>query len=118
MTNLINAVTVSIGRNVGTVPMSALLWESYKIATRNIMNLALQRPVDFVVDGQGGEWEGTPEESAILTTLAGDDGFNADQVNGLRQMLKWLLRDYHQDAVAVHVGNSALVTAPVLEAVA
>ena len=68
-------VTVTIGRNVGTTPMSDAVWAEF----RNQVTTVLRTISDDVFgpfDGYG-EWEGVTEESTTFTALTVSNSFSS-----------------------------------------
>lgn len=97
-------VTISIGRNIGDEPMGDYQWEEY----RNAISGYLARFADTVyVDGahSRGEWDGIPEDSATWVAAV-----PVGNVNGLRASLVLDCWTYDQDAIALTIGETELVS--------
>ena len=95
-------VTVSIGRNIGSVPMPGPEWRRFR---RTVSEALAGGPV-FVRDARTvGQWEGVSEESR--TWVASVD---TDAVDVLLQSMRCLARAYCQDAIAVTVGHTVLAS--------
>lgn len=98
-------VTVSIGRNVGAVPMSVERWHYYVTDTRKAVN-AVASAVHFVGRGSG-IYDGALEDSfSIVATV--DDGASLAL---LAKRLRSLARLYRQDSIAMTVGSTQFVGA-------
>lgn len=99
-----NIVIVSIGRNVGIVPMSDEAWTKFQSRVNVSLTCTVGRP-DFVVVGQGGVWGEVPEESAVFTVLGPDLSW----LPTLRAQLTLVAWSNKQDAIALTVGDSELI---------
>jgi hypothetical protein len=97
-------VTVSIGRNVGDEPLSPDRWLAFKYAVRS----GLGEDATVYVDGAAsiGQWQGVSEESA--TWVADIEETRAALLS--RHLAKVAL-EYGQDAIALTLGETRLVTA-------
>lgn len=99
-------VTVSIGRNIGTEPMSASDWANFQLATRGW--LVVTRSTIYV-DGAPsvGQWEGIAEESCTwVAELSDADVF----LPILRTGLGMTAANYGQEAIALTVGKTEFAT--------
>jgi len=96
---------VVIGRNIGLEPMAQGKWESFRLATRIILD-SWAGCVEFEVCGAGGAWNGAPEDSAVFMVFPIDP-----QWSELLVALAELATDYGQEAIAVAWGQSILVGA-------
>jgi hypothetical protein len=97
-------VTVSIGRNVGDQPMPENRWQDF----RDGISGYLARFADVVyVDAAHsvGEWDGILEDSATYVAAV-----PAANVNGLRACLVLDCWQYGQDAIALTIGETELVS--------
>lgn len=103
-------IAANIGRNVGDKPMSESAWGSFKLDVETTLFQAGARLEDAhgIIEGVGGEWQGTPEESAHVWQLL-TDAPSASAIADTKHALKILARAYGQDAIALIVGESALV---------
>lgn len=101
------AVTVTIGRNVGSDPMGPADWQRYVTHTRAAL---LDVVSDLWIDTPyTGEWEGRTEDAwAFYGPVE-----HTDQLDALRGELGGLAALYGQDAVGLAVGSTELVSAPV-----
>lgn len=97
-------VTVTIGRNVGDVPMHDGRWGSFIIdvfaAVKSVCGLAMSFGPFF---GEG-EWEGVREESSVrifVTSLSAP-------AEELEALLGQLAAEYQQDAIAWSFGPNQL----------
>ena len=97
-------VTISIGRGLpGGGDMDAAQWAAFIDGVRRII---APRGVVFVDAARSvGEWQGQPEESA--TFVVGE--VTPDGVAGILREAAALSRLFHQDAIAVTAGSTALV---------
>jgi len=98
-----NTITVSIGRNVGSEPMSERRWAMFRNTIRNTI---LDNLGAIFVDGaySRGEWDGITETSA--TWVADVEEFT---VPYLEREFARIAREYLQDAIALTVGKTVLV---------
>ena len=95
--------TVSIGRNVGDKPLSPDRWLAFKYAVRQ----CLGEDATVHVDGATslGEWQGMSEESA---TWVAD--ITPERASVLGRHLAKVALEYGQDAIALTLGETRLVT--------
>lgn len=95
--------TISIGRNVGDKPLSADRWLAFRYAIRQ----GLGDDATVYVDGATsvGEWQGVSEESA---TWVAD--ITPERASVLSGHLAKVALDYGQDAIALTLGETRLVT--------
>ena len=107
----LHSYTATIGRNIGTMPMTLTMWEQFKGDVQtDMVNTAVHAAVhvESVETHYGkGMWQGIEEESAkitILTSARMDDG----ALNILRGYLSENARHYGQDAIALTIGESEL----------
>lgn len=93
-------VTVSIGRNVGAVPMPVDVWRRFR---RDVAGYLASGDV-FVSDARTvGRWDGVAEESRTwVASIASSD------VPSIVSAMAALARAYRQDAIAVSVGQTTL----------
>ena len=103
--------TATIGRNVGTEPMSDEHWAEFKASVAADFN--------FVVNGYqadvgqweefygNGVWEDTPEDSFKVTVLL-EEELPKDRLDQLRRYLSENARLFAQDAIALTIGVSEL----------
>ncbi|WP_263729975.1 hypothetical protein [Cellulomonas sp. SG140] len=101
------AVTVTLGRNVGTVPMAAEEWDDFQTDAEAILEgCTVREDVWWCERHYGaGEWDGIREESVRVTLLGVVEVREAQ----LRLELAELADQYRQDAVALSWGESVLV---------
>lgn len=95
-------VVVSIGRNVGDVPLSDEHWLAFQDEVRHALSMGT-----LYVDAahSRGEWLGVAEDSA---TFVADD-FTPYSVGLVSDALAVIGGRYGQDAVAVTTGETTLV---------
>lgn len=102
-----HVITVTIGRNVGTTPMSLTLWGQFQEDVKADMLHAI--PADLAEVHRGvGVWDGVEEESVKLTLLC-HTAPTRDMLAELRALMSENARHYGQDAVALTIGESELV---------
>lgn len=100
--------TISIGRGGAGRRLSDIAWGEF--STNIIQMLNQIRATVFVNAAESiGEWEGVSEESR---TWVADIGDLADFVTGWLELSAAV---WEQDAIAFTVGETTLVTPPVLE---
>lgn len=102
--------TITIGRNVGTEPMSAERWEDFIEDIKADMLLFAAESaihVESVEIHRGkGTWEGVEEDSAKITILTPAQSDNTDILRHYLSETAWL---YDQDAIALTIGMSHLI---------
>lgn len=98
-----STITVSIGRNVGTEPLSDPTWRTFRTTVGNVV--ATWCETIYVSDaGCVGHWDGVDEESR---TWVGEwAGYG--EPNLLIDRLAEVARVYGQDAIAVTTGTTVL----------
>lgn len=99
-------VSVTLGRNVGNVPMPLDRWEEF----RTLIGAALANLLapDFAASYDGrGEWQGIAEDSTILVASGITRPVTSDY---LRAVLSTYAEEFGQDAIALTVGETFLVT--------
>jgi hypothetical protein len=95
-------VTVTIGRNVGDVPMPADAWRSFHAAVRQTLETA---DANVWADASyRGQWDGVYEDAALLHASVEDYA-----VGPIRETLARLAGAYGQDAIGLAVGTAELV---------
>ena len=99
----LDAVTISIGRNIGAEPMPDRRWLMFREAVWEALDTA--DATVHVGDAKSiGEWEGIAEDSATFVAEV-----PPDNVPALLQDIRELCGPYGQDAIAVTVGRTFLV---------
>ena len=105
---MMHTYTVTIGRNVGDVPMSEGEWAEFKRRATKALD-------SFGEGADGGEshegfgvWDETPEQS-FKRTLLKDEPMSDDDLHSLKLELVTLARQFDQDAVALTIGQSELI---------
>lgn len=97
-------VTVSIGRNVGSVPMSDEAWQNFGHAVGALLGRC---SIVYVSAAESrGEWEGIAEDSRtwVAECTEHDAGY-------VREGLRALAAEFRQDAIALTIGSTELVGA-------
>ena len=104
-----STITVSIGRNVGTEPMSENEWFSFREAIKCAVKFT-DHQILFTGDGEG-IWEGQKEDAftIVAMTVADTNGKMGSDTAWLRDWAGRLGRKYGQDAVAITTGETDLV---------
>ena len=102
--------TVTIGRNVGSTPMSDISWFTFE---RRVLDALW---IGGAITGLGAEeisvrkgegaWEGEPEESITVTVLS-PERMPHYRLLELRGRLALFCREYKQDAIALSVNVQA-----------
>ena len=102
-------VSVTIGRNVGTTPMSDRRWREFVMdAQGTIEQNTFERQRESIEIHRGrGEWSGIEEDSAMVTVLL-RSGLSDEARANLKRDLSELARFYDQDAIALTIGTSEL----------
>ena len=99
-----NVVVVSIGRNVGDVPMSDDRWVLFRDQVGAAVHVcATTVHVDQALSQ--GSWQGIPEDAA--TWVAEVPTWGA--IDNLRRRLGALARHWSQDAIALTIGDTELI---------
>lgn len=98
----VRSVTVSIGRNLGTVPMASDLWDTYCADTLRAVRQC-SSAIHYLGLGEG-IYDGMTEDSF---TLVGS--VYRDSIDRLAYALGVLAETYGQDSVAMSVGTTELV---------
>jgi len=99
-------VTISIGRNINDWPMSADDWEMFRIGVRQLILTYWFDATIFVDDAFSiGVWNGIKEESSTFVA-----SINEGEMTSFIAMLTGLAAAYEQDAIAVTVGETQLIT--------
>ena len=101
------SITVTIGRNVSDVPMPEQRWRAFEQDVQELLSRATGASTE--THRGVGSWEGVVEESTKVTLLA-DSPLNVN-IGYIRVNLADLARLYDQDAIALTIGESELVTA-------
>lgn len=105
-------VAITIGRNIGSKPMSVKHWEAFQRRVLGALSTATRggpEPTRF----QGwGDWEDTSEDSTIVqrygTSWLPDYG-TGDGSEWLRAELGEIARVYRQEAIALVIGEGELI---------
>ena len=101
------SITVTIGRNVGDVPMPEQRWEEFKRDVQGTLaNYADPSDQAEYADGHG-VWGYVPEQMHKRTLLSNYEPDEAAMMN-LSRELSELARFYDQDAIALTIGTSTL----------
>ncbi len=97
-----NTITVTIGRNVGEVPLYPRAWRDFTDALDRLVG---ERAEQVFVQAQGcGAWAGVGEDNYTIVASIG-----AASLRTLPAALARLAHEYLQDAIALTVGTTALV---------
>lgn len=114
-----DVVTVTLGRNrrpgssiAPSTPLGDQEWDNFRAAVRQALTDTVVVTRSWLEQHGGiAFWEGVPEESHKIAAL--DCIADADLLAALRNRLSVLAASYDQDAIAVSVGTSDLVSARV-----
>lgn len=106
----LHSYTVTIGRNVGDKPMSDEMWTMFQDHAFSLLASYVTHNGDVVESHKGvGVWHGEVEESCKVTLLAIHSLADA-QLADLKRGLSYYAAGYHQDAIALTIGQSELIT--------
>jgi len=104
-----NFAQISIGRNVGSEPMSDFDWSLFRNSVRGIADLFKGTSTMIIeVDGKGGEWLGIPEETRVFM-IVNPLIRSQSLVDHVRECLRSVADEFEQDAIALVFGTSVLV---------
>lgn len=95
-------VTVTIGRNVGSAPMTGNEWADFKSLVHSYLR-SFAGTVFGPFEGVG-EWDGIVEESAVLTAIT---NYPANPA-AVDAQLRVFCDDFKQDAIAWSYGPARL----------
>lgn len=97
-------VTVSIGRGAHErqEPLDRIEWSAFRLAVGRLLDV----DGTVFVDGAAstGEWDGRAEESATFVAE-----YPQHALASLRAGLRWLAKEYGQQAIALTVGRTEFV---------
>ena len=103
--------TITIGRNVGTEPMSAERWEEFKATALSELEYRFNayQPGAYAIEEHTGYgyWESGREESHKVTALV-EKALGWDHLEYLRRDLAAVAGQFDQDAIALTIGVSEL----------
>lgn len=92
---------ISVGRNIGNVPMDGKTWRSFVREVRGSIKDA--GGIVYATARGNGKWNGIPEKNAVVTFAeVSDTEFLAERLGKVKET-------YHQDAIVLLVGTSQLV---------
>ena len=101
--------TVTIGRNVGSTPMSDISWVTFERFVIDALQTAAHTSYgaeEISVRKGMGAWEGEPEESITVTVLS-PERMSHYRLDDLKGRLALFCREYKQDAIALSVNVQA-----------
>jgi len=101
-------VTVTVGRNIGTVPLSADNWESLQRRIRVALAYATTGTGETETHFGVGTWEGVTEKSAKITRY-GTEWSKYTGLVWLRSELGEIARIYRQDAISLVTGEGEII---------
>lgn len=117
------SITATLGRNYSTshvaasgqpVPMPITRWEQFVEDVEHDMAATVRgaQPTLMIVEQHRGkgEWNGQEEESCKVTILADFAEYPTDVISTIKGYLASLAQQYSQDAIALTVGVSELVS--------
>lgn len=103
--------SATIGRNVGATPMSDDMWSMFKGHVFALLSSYVTHNGDVVEQHEGvGVWHGETEQSCKVTLLAVHEITDA-QLADLRKGLTYYAEGHNQDAIALTIGTSELLSA-------
>ena len=100
-----NIAYVTIGRNIGSTPMSNDEWSQFKVSIDVACRATIGIPM--VISGPGGQWHGESEESAVFIVFEP----NMKWAETLKNHLRKDCVSFQQDAIALAFGDSELISA-------
>lgn len=100
-------VTVTIGRNIGDLPMRHSEWLRFQDHVRFVLRYDLEADIFGPFSGQG-EWNGVTEESVVHTGIARKT-CNTERFG---EILTGLAHVFNQDAIAWSFGAGRLAVRP------
>lgn len=97
----LKTVVISIGRNIGKLPMGATAWDRFKADVMEVVDNG-ENKIHFTGNGNG-YYEGREDSFTVI--------FNAEVTSLARieQSLKPIAKKYDQEAIALTVGTTELV---------
>lgn len=98
-------IFVTIGRNVGTEPMSDHHWQKFQDLLADRLGALLLPTATFGPFYGRGEWDGVTEESAVFSLTVG----YTTQVEHVESVLGQLADLFEQDAIAYSTAPTVLV---------
>jgi hypothetical protein len=96
----------SIGRNIGDQPMSLRDWVAFANAVADAIRAGNEKPE---VHFGSGSWNGVSEESAHVTIMR-ENAIDLPNIAFLNDVLGKIAARFGQDAIAVTIGVSTLIT--------
>lgn len=103
-------ITITIGRNVGQTPMTTDDWVSFKQSANYALRDLVGYDKPYELHEGIGEWGGHREDSHKVAVLL-DTPIDAFLQDKLRARLAQVANDYRQDAIALTISESELITA-------
>lgn len=97
-------VTVTIGRNVGSEPMTPQAWSLFQTMVTDHLSALLRPEQAFTYYGTG-EWEGVTEESAAIVLVGVRYTSRVDDVD---RVLSGIAGTFEQDAIGWSHGPGRL----------
>lgn len=110
------SVTVTVGRNVGSEPMAAESWDSFRERVADCLamwcRIDVQGGFFMLSHSHGvGEWDGVPEDNYTVTAYGIERmGDAASVFESVQSSMAGYARVWEQDAIAVTFGAVALVS--------
>lgn len=100
------AITVTIGRNIGPSPMPMERWEAF---IRDVRESVAMNVAELWVDAEySGLWEGRTEDAWVFYGPLAESHSDLDYAD-LRYRLRTVAEHYRQDAIGLTRGLSELV---------
>lgn len=98
---------ITIGRNIGTDPMTDVAWSTFQADMQDI--LAGEAPHWEILSTHTGEgeWDGIPEDSAIIT-MVHSKPLSPKNLMSIRGKIAYKCREYKQEAIAFSTARLAI----------
>ncbi len=109
MSDFNTQMTVTIGRNVGSEPMSDLKWSNFIEDVLKINDLLTEAPLFSDDFDATSKWQDEPEESVIFVWIL-PRALDQETLKNVQKHIRKLVRDYSQDAISFGYGVSELLT--------
>lgn len=88
-----NTITVTLGRNIGSTPMSKKDWINFRIKVQHLFTEL------YVNAASVGVWQGVKEESRVFV------GTTPHDIETLERILARLAKEFNQDAIGLIVNS-------------
>tara|TARA_R110002020_G_scaffold404912_1_gene614957 strand:- start:4038 stop:4358 length:321 start_codon:yes stop_codon:yes gene_type:complete len=102
--------TVTIGRNVGDIPMRDIAWSTFEDQINALMASYVENGSVVEMHSGTGGWNGVSEDSTKVTLIT-EHPLTDRKLADLKRGLAYYAAQYTQDAIALTIGQSELITA-------